>query len=298
MTHSSRTIVVSYDISKDLLPQVILRTLKNNFDLQMKLFVGNRLDWKFLPDKHCIGYHALERGHSYLACPERISLTSGTQCKKCRLRDSLLPCIICNGSECRASKTVRDHCSTSETAIYIIAFSGNLKVGVSRKDRLLKRWLEQGADAGVEVSIVPNAKLARVIESDISKRFSILKSMRVKTKINTMFSKPSPSIFAMLDNVVIKVSKWIEANYPKCSDGKRRVVDLKHFYNLSLLSTPFSFIPTNKFNISGKFLGMKGPLFFFENDLSYFLDFRILRGRRILVKEPLIEHQLKLTNWT
>jgi hypothetical protein len=94
------------------------------------------------------------------------------------MSDSLSRCIYCNGGECRASQAVKDQCSDSKSSVYLAAFGMNLKVGVSSKDRLLKRWVEQGADQAVEVARVTSGKMARIVEHHVSKEFLISRSIR------------------------------------------------------------------------------------------------------------------------
>jgi hypothetical protein len=195
-----------------------------------------------------------------------------------------------------ACETVKEFCSSTETSIYLAAFGNDLKIGVSNKDRLMKRWLEQGADYGVEIGIAANSRLARIIEAEISKRFSVPKSMRLQMKMNEILGSHSPLILTKLGKLIGSVSEWLNSCYPECRTENGRITDLRRFYNLSIESTPFAFISLKEFKISGRFLGMKGSLFFFEDNTVYFLDFRRLRGRRISFEET-SKRQPKLTDW-
>jgi len=211
------------------------------------------------------------------------------------MSDSLSRCIYCDGSECRASQAVKDHCSASKCSVYLAAFGMNLKVGVSSKDRLLKRWLEQGADQAVEIASVTSGKMARIVEHHVSKEFLIPKSMRTKAKIERILDKHSTC--TRLGDLAIKASRWIQEHYPECAQGEMEIVDLRNQYNPSFASAPFAYTISNEFKISGKFIGMKGPLFFFQDKIAYFLDFRALRGRGIIVRQSAAGGQSSLTNW-
>jgi hypothetical protein len=201
------------------------------------------------------------------------------------MSDSLSRCIYCNGSECRASQAVKDQCSDSKSSVYLAAFGMNLKVGASSKDRLLKRWLEQGADQAVEVARVTSGKMARIVEHHVSKEFLISRSIRTKAKIERILDKHSTTC-TKLEDLAIKTSRWIQEHYPECARGKMEIVDLRNHYSLSFASAPFAYTISNEFSILGKFIAMKGPLFFFQDKIDYFLDFRTLRGRRVIVKQP------------
>jgi hypothetical protein len=85
--------------------------------------------------------------------------------------------------------------------------------------------------------------------------------------------------------LAIKTSKWIKDHYPESTQGEMEIVDLRNHYGLSFASAPFAYTISNEFTISGKFIGMKGPLFFFQDQMAYFLDFRTLRGRRVIVRQ-------------
>jgi hypothetical protein len=212
------------------------------------------------------------------------------------MRDSLSRCINCDGRECRASQEVKGHCSDSKSSVYLATFGMNLKVGVSSEDRLLKRWLEQGADQGVELARVTSGKIARIVEYHVSKEFLIPRSIRTKTKIERILDKRSIPC-TKLEDSAIETSKWIQERYPECSKGEMEIIDLKNYYHLSLALAPFACTVSNEFTISGKFVAMKGPLFFFQDETAYFLDFRTLRGRRVIVEQPAARGQPSLTNW-
>src|SRR5699024_7069431 len=71
-----------------------------------------------------------------------------------------------------------------EHAIYLAGFSPDLfKVGVTRSWRLEIRLREQGADRAAHVSTVPDGRIARERESEISTDHGITERVRVATKI-------------------------------------------------------------------------------------------------------------------
>jgi hypothetical protein len=127
--------------------------------------------------------------------------------------------------------------------------------------------------------------MARIVEHHVSKEFLIPRSIRTKAKIERILDKRSTTC-TKLEDLAIKMARWIQEHYPECAQGEMEIVDLRNHYSLSFVSAPFAYTISNEFSISGKFVAMKGPLFFFQHEIAYFLDFRSLRGRRVIVKEP------------
>ena len=56
--------------------------------------------------------------------------------------------------------------------IVYLSFTGNLKVGVTRKTNTLSRWIDQGALAAIKLAQTPNRYLAGCIEVALKKHFS------------------------------------------------------------------------------------------------------------------------------
>ena len=74
--------------------------------------------------------------------------------------------------------------SEEEHAIYLAGFSPDLfKVGVTRSWRLETRLREQGADRAAHISTVPDGRIAREHESEISAEYAITERVRVAAKI-------------------------------------------------------------------------------------------------------------------
>ena len=74
--------------------------------------------------------------------------------------------------------------SEEEHAVYFAAFAPRtFKVGVTRSWRLDTRLREQGADRAVHVLTVPDGRIARERETEISTDYDVTERVRVPTKI-------------------------------------------------------------------------------------------------------------------
>ena len=166
-----KLVTLDYGVSKNRASCLFLRNIEDNRDLRLELAANTRLNWQVLNERHCVGFHSLGHDRRYVPCPTRSPIPSGIQCEECVSKDDMLACVRCDGTLCRARKSVEIQCSASETSVYLVSFGRLLKVGVSSRERLRERWLEQGAEQGIEVAVAPSGRLARLIEGAISKKF-------------------------------------------------------------------------------------------------------------------------------
>lgn len=100
---------------------------------------GRDISFEVGEKRRCTGY-ALEKGERE-PCPQFRQIDSGSQCAECRNRD------IYTGY-------VRGDRSTSldgEFSVYLAEIGERVKVGVTRTEKVERRWVEQGADYAVEI---------------------------------------------------------------------------------------------------------------------------------------------------
>lgn len=287
----ARRIIVDYDLGEDFSPQIIVRSPDDSSDSRFTPRVGGPIDLFLHERKYCVGYHIRDEYHEYMACPERREIRKGFQCDECTKRDVLNPCISCNGTQCSRLRHPAAKCGITTTSVYLVSFGSEPKVGVSIRQRLRKRWLEQGADWGVEVGFAPNGSVARLVEDEISRSMDISKSVRLATKLNSIGNNEPepPEVFKLARHYLDRVNE----KYPDFHEGELKPVNLQDSYDLKVDVTPFNFDVSGRTHIKGEFLGMKGPLLFFQNDIPYVVDFRSLRGR--LIGEESDSKQLQLT---
>jgi hypothetical protein len=117
---------------------------------------GREFSFEVTDKRRCTGY-APEKGER-ANCPEFRKIESGSQCPECRAKDIY-------------SDYVRGDSQTDldgEFSVYLAQISDKVKVGVTRTGNVRKRWVEQGADYGVEVLHGLEARVALENESEIS----------------------------------------------------------------------------------------------------------------------------------
>ncbi|MFA9372371.1 MAG: DUF2797 domain-containing protein [Labilibaculum antarcticum] len=64
-----------------------------------------------------------------------------------------------------------------------LAYSGNLKVGVTRESQVPTRWMDQGASKAIKLAKTPNRHIAGVIEVALKKHFSDKTNWRAMLKL-------------------------------------------------------------------------------------------------------------------
>ena len=275
------SILVDYDLSENFKSELIFYDYESRQESRLLLEIGKKLDWYCHPDKFCIGYHTYDEYHDYTPCPTHQKIDKGVQCDYCKNRDLLIPCMLCKGDECINNESVKENCDVTPTSVYLVTFGGEIKVGVSKKDRLQKRWLEQGAELASEVGLFPNGLIARAAEESISWDFAITKGIKLKTK----FSRVAEHVENVLDEkkfqeMVIKIGSWVENKFGKETLGDKIIKNLTPHYNV--VKNAKRVDTDGNVALKGEFTGMKGPIFLFKSfGQDFFLDIRKLRGRKI-----------------
>ena len=138
-----------------------------------------------------------------------------------------------------------------------LANSSGLKVGITRKNNELTRWMDQGATQGILIAEVPNRRLSGLIELELKKLISDRTNWRkmlsgepalldlVKEKSTYLNSIPSD-----LQKFIVKNNKVIHIQYPVEAYPKK--VNSISFKKVS--------------SVQGKLLGIKGQYLLFDND--------------------------------
>jgi len=129
----------------------------------LPLEIGRQLDVQFLQEKACIH------------CGRRVrKLYQNGYCFPCV--QALAECDLCivkphechfHEGTCRDEAWGREHCMTPHY-VYL-AFSSDVKVGLTRRGRELVRWMEQGAQQAMIIAEVPTRKLAGELEMEIAR---------------------------------------------------------------------------------------------------------------------------------
>ena len=122
-------------------------------------------------EKHCKGYYDLIK-KEIVPCQSYTNLTDSgySQCKECQEKSGFDLCLGCNGNTCQTnSGKARAFCHEGHH-VYLAYFANDkLKVGTAASYRRYERILEQGALYSIFLAQTPNGRMARQIESQISK---------------------------------------------------------------------------------------------------------------------------------
>jgi hypothetical protein len=149
---------------------------ENGFE-KWNLAVGRSFSFELSDERRCTGY-APEKGER-AKCPEFREIDSGSKCGECRGKDIY-------------SDYVRGDNQTDldgEFSVYLAQISDNVKVGVTRTGNVRRRWVEQGADYGVEIHHGMDARVALDTESEISSN-GVTERIRKESKLPAA-EKPS-----------------------------------------------------------------------------------------------------------
>ncbi|WP_347720305.1 DUF2797 domain-containing protein [Candidatus Nanohalovita haloferacivicina] len=132
---------------------------------------GRKVSFEVTNERRCTGF-APSPGER-APCPEFREIDSGSQCSECRGKDIY-------------SDYVRGDTQTDldgEFSVYLAQIGQEVKVGVTRSEKIPKRWVEQGADYGAEILSGLSSKVALENEQDISSR-GITERIRKEQKTN------------------------------------------------------------------------------------------------------------------
>ncbi|UCE09517.1 MAG: DUF2797 domain-containing protein [Candidatus Thorarchaeota archaeon] len=223
------------------------------------LRIGQAISWEILGPRLCVGYR--DSDGRLVECPERSTiLRHGTRCGPCSAMDNYDACMRCDGKDCTASAERRRACKESEYAVYLALFGeSTVKVGVSTLRRVQIRWIEQGADYGVVLSVIKDGQEARRLESLLDKLSSVVKQVRSSRKVSGLHAKMTPSMAkAALEGflesqTVIKRSDIFE------------ITDLSQYYDLGGLDARPQMWFKNSDQVAGQkmlgeIVGAKGSL--------------------------------------
>jgi hypothetical protein len=246
---------------------------------------GKNISFRLGKSRFCVGYSRVTCNYSTMdslkeriPCPTSSLAESGNQCRSCSAGDASGPCARCIGGTCNAHPSVRETCECSEAFVYLAVFGDRVKAGVSQGRRVEKRWIEQGADAARRV-ITGNGREARIYEKRIQDELGALK--RVKSEDKMSFTDP-------------RELEWGLKRLQEHADALHTLFpEAKHVDEATTLLSPIYGLPQTRIRpievkirdntaISGKVLGVKGPILFLENSgIIYSFDLHALTGRKL-----------------
>lgn len=126
---------------------------------QVKLSANDYMEFEVTGARRCTGYWNEER--EMVPCPNFAKLKKGSQCRECKSKDIYSSYVEGEG------RSPRDD---EEHSVYLAQIGSKVKVGVARKARLQRRWIEQGADYAAEIKKGLDSMQALEYEKEISNK--------------------------------------------------------------------------------------------------------------------------------
>lgn len=137
-----------------------------------------------------------------------------------------------------------------------IAYTGDLKVGVTRHTQIPTRWIDQGAIAAIKLAKTPNRYLAGVIETELKKHISD------KTNWIKMLQTDSSDADLLFEKK--KLAVLLSEENKKYLTKDNSIINIKYPYHYS--SSKFSNISLDKNSeIEGVLEGIKGQYLVFND---------------------------------
>lgn len=156
--------------------------------------------------------------------------------------------------------------------IVYLALSSDVKVGVTRKTQVPTRWIDQGANAAIEIVEVPNRYLAGITEVALKEHFAD------KTNWRKMLKNEIPQTDLLLQkNDVLQLLP--EEVKPYFVEGN----EVLHFnYPVEAFPTKIKSLNLEKTPLySGKLIGIKGQYFIFEDNTVF--NVRGNEGKKVIM---------------
>jgi hypothetical protein len=218
-------------------PKLVIREKSTG---EMELSGKIQLELSF--NRYCTGYARFDKNYP---CPHEAVSDSG-KCGHCRQLD--LSCASCRGDDCLYGEK---ECLLGEHYIYLASFGELVKAGVTKKERINERLIEQGADFGVVVAQAADGFTARAAEALFQHQFGFRNAVRTteKLKLLTETSKSEKSLKLAIEKISgfpgIEIGEVLDLspNYPKLNE--KPVLDAL---------------------LSGEVLGAKGNILFIERE--------------------------------
>jgi hypothetical protein len=221
-----------------------------NHEIYLNDYIGQNVTLKYTGQINCIRCSRIitksfAQGYCF-SC-----FTSAPETEDCVLRPEL-----CRAHEgvARDMEYAREHCLI-EHSVYL-AFTGDVKVGITRHTQIPTRWIDQGATAAIKIASVPNRYTAGLIEVALKKIFSDKTNWRNMLKnipLNIDLFKERDTAIAYLPDSLrkyaLKEQEIMEINYPVLS------------YPAKVISIDFDKSP----EIIGNLTGIKGQYLIFGN---------------------------------
>jgi hypothetical protein len=165
----------------------------------------------------------------------------------------------------------------SNAFVYLATFGKRLKVGITREDRFVTRWVEQGADLALRV-LTGNGSEVRRLEHMISTRLGVPESIRGEAKVSAIGSLDNTKqALILLEEARNKVHPLVPPNQRFNEDPWI----LAMHYNIPAMKLrPIRVKVEDNITVAGEVVGVKGPTILLRSGgASYVLGLTELLGR-------------------
>ncbi|MFD1675126.1 DUF2797 domain-containing protein [Alicyclobacillus fodiniaquatilis] len=237
-----------------------------DIDQPLNELIGREIRMEFMGKRHCI------------ACGRSVNKTfQNGYCFPC-VR-SLAECDLCivkphechfHLGTCRDETFAASHCMIPHY-VYL-AWSSGFKVGLTRKGRQLKRWMDQGATAAVVIGEVPTRRLAGELEMEIAKH------MQDKTDWRKMLKEEHEqdrTLAEVRDEVIARLAEpFMQYVLSEMMEPQKFVYPREETFKVNLKSMNFDKAPL----VQGTLRGMKGQYMLFDEGV---LNVKKFAGYRV-----------------
>ncbi len=238
------------------IPKMVIRENNDTSELELASHVSFELSF----NRYCTGYTRFDKSYP---CPDEALSDSG-KCPHCRKLE--LSCAACRGDECLFGHS---ECLLGEHLIYLASFGELVKAGVTKKERINERLVEQGADFGVVVAKARDGFEARAVEALVQHVFGFRNAVRTSEKFKLLGIEREVS----KKSLELAIEKITATKFPGI--GVEEIRDLSSFY------PKLEQKPALDNLLEGEVLGAKGNLLFLERDGPKVIDMKKNVGRYI-----------------
>ena len=205
-------------------------------------------------------------GYSCLSCASSQEIYRQGYCKKCFFDLPSTADWVMRPEMSKAHLDIEERDLDYEKKVQLqphvlyLAYTSEIKVGVTRKSQVPTRWIDQGATKAIQIIELPNRYLAGISEVKLKEFY----------KDKTNWRKMLKNSFNDIDlvNEKLKCLDQLPEEVKKYIKNDNQTLDIVYPLN-KLPENPKSLniVKTQKF--SGKLTGIKGQYLIFENDTVF-----------------------------
>ena len=205
-------------------------------------------------------------GYSCLSCGSSQEIYRQGYCKKCFFDLPSTADWVMRPEMSKAHLDIEERDLDYEKKVQLqphvlyLAYTSEIKVGVTRKSQVPTRWIDQGATKAIQIIELPNRYLAGISEVKLKEFYKDKTNWRKMLKYSFNDIDLVNEKLKCLDQLPEEVKKYIK--------NDNQTLDIVYPLN-KLPENPKSLniVKTQKF--SGKLKGIKGQYLIFENDTVF-----------------------------